>query len=57
MSTLYESYQYKVRNLICRAWALEGLKDQFRESHTIVGGEVVAFQEAEAGLHPGYRAD
>src|ERR1700722_3439069 len=37
--------------------ALEGLEDQFRESHALVGGEVVAFQEAEADLHPGYRAD
>jgi len=36
---------------------LEGLEDQFRESHALVGGEVVAFQEAEADLDPGYRAD
>jgi hypothetical protein len=29
------------------------LEDQLRESRALVGGEVVAFQEVEAGLHPG----
>lgn len=36
---------------------LEGLEGQLHESQALVGGEVVAFQEAEADLHPGYRVD
>jgi hypothetical protein len=53
MSMLYELYQYIIHGQEFDLSGLGVLEDQLRESHALVGGEVVASQEAEADLHPG----